>query len=198
MALGDAVPTPQTHGGGMDMRILVTYASKHGATRGIAERIAERLAASGHAAEAIEAGARPDVTGYDAFVIGSAAYMGSWLKEAAQFVRANRSVLNTRPVWFFSSGPLGTATTDSKGRDVLVATEPKEFAEFKEAIGPRDLRVFFGALDPAKLGLSERLIRSLPAGKELLPEGDFRDWTAIEAWADAIARALTPVALGGR
>jgi menaquinone-dependent protoporphyrinogen oxidase len=151
------------------------------------------LRAAGQDAEVRPVKATHDLAGYDAFVIGGAAYMGSWLKEATEFVRRNQAILVTRPVWLFSSGPLGTATTDAQGRDLLVASEPKEFAEFKESIKPRGLRVFFGALDPSKLAFSERLVRSLPAGRALLPEGAFRDWKEIEAWAESIAHELVPV-----
>ncbi len=41
---------------------------------------------------------------------------------------------------------------DAQGRDLRVVWEPKEIAEFRDAINPRDLRVFFGALDNSKLG----------------------------------------------
>lgn len=172
------------------MSILVAYTSKHGATEGIAERIAATLVASGQEAEARSVKAADDLAGRDAFVIGSATYMGSWLKEATEFVRRNQAILATRPVWLFSSGPLGTAATDVQGRDLLVVSEPKEFAEFKETIKPRGLRVFFGALDPSTLGFSERLVRRLPASRALLPEGDFRDWKDIEDWAERIAHEL--------
>ncbi|HEX8035836.1 MAG TPA: flavodoxin domain-containing protein [Ktedonobacterales bacterium] len=172
------------------MSIIVAYATKHGATQGIAERIAERLAALGQQAHARPAQSVHDLTGYDAFVIGSAAYMGSWLKEATEFVRRNQAILATRPVWLFSSSPLGTATTDAQGRDLRVVSEPKEFAEFKETIKPRGIQVFYGVLDPHKLGFAERVIRSMPAGRTLLPEGDFRDWQTIDAWAESIAHDL--------
>lgn len=33
------------------------------------------------------------------------------------------------------------------------------------------------------------MIRKMPAGRALLPEGDFRDWNDIEASAIGIARA---------
>ncbi len=101
--------------------ILVVYASKHGATREIAERIAERLTAGGRPAEARSVHEVDDPARYDAFVIGSAAYSMHWMKEAAGFVRRNRTLLADRPVWMFSSGPLGTETTDAKGRDVREA-----------------------------------------------------------------------------
>src|SRR5579884_2747221 len=129
------------------MTVLVTYASKHGATQQMAERVGEILRRAG-----LEAQVRPvkdagDLAGYDAFVIGSAVYFGSWMKEAVSFVRQNKAVLAIHPVWLFSSGPLGTQLTDVQGRDVREATIPKEVAEFREAIRPRDHRVFFGALD---------------------------------------------------
>ncbi len=178
------------------MSILVAYASKHGATQQIAERIAETLRTAGQQAEARPIKAAGNLADYDAFVIGSAVYFGSWQKEATAFVRQNRAVLAGRPVWLFSSGPLGTATTDAQGRDVRDAAVPKEIAELKEAIKPRDHHVFFGALDRGRLGLVDRLVASLPAFPGA--EGDFRDWGDVEGWARGIARVLTPVPAGGR
>ena len=181
------------------MKILVAYASRHGATRGIAERIAEVLARSGLDVQLSSVGERLDLREYDAFVIGSAAYMGSWLGEASSFVRRNRAVLSTRPVWLFSSGPVGTESCDAKGRDQLEVSRPKEFAEFAPAIQPRAEQVFFGAYDPdaAPTGLAEgfmaRLLHAVPAVHDVLPAGDFRDWPAIETWAGAIAAELQPL-----
>ncbi len=169
------------------MSILVGYASKHGATKGIAERIAEMLRAGGLEAQVRPARAAGDLARYDAFVIGSATYSMHWMKEASELVRRNRALLADRPVWLFSSGPLGTKATDAKGQDLRAASEPKEIAEFKAAIGPRDHRVFFGALDPGKLGFAGRAMRKMPAARALLPEGDFRDWTEVEDWARGIA-----------
>jgi menaquinone-dependent protoporphyrinogen oxidase len=171
----------------IEMPVLVVYASKHGATQEIAERIAETIAAAGQQAQVRPVTVAGDLTGYAGFVVGSAVYMGHWQKEAAEFVRRNRAILAGRPVWLFSSGPLGTEPVGAQGQDLTVAAEPKEIAEFTEAIHPRGHRVFFGVLDPGRLGLGERAIRKLPAGRALLPEGDFRDWAEIEAWARGIA-----------
>src|SRR2546429_3278723 len=65
------------------MTVLVTYASKHGSTQGIAERITEQLRQLGKEAEARPVDAVENPGSYEAFVIGSAIYYGSWLKEAA-------------------------------------------------------------------------------------------------------------------
>jgi menaquinone-dependent protoporphyrinogen oxidase len=173
------------------MSILVAYASRHGATQGIAERIAETLRAGSLKAEARPARDVSDLTGYDAFVIGSAVYMFHWLKDATRFLRHNRSFLADRPVWLFSSGPLGTETTDAQGRDVLEVSQAKEIPEFIEAIHPRDHTMFFGAFFPGKpIGLGERFVAMMPAARKAMPQGDFRDWEAVEAWAEGIARAL--------
>src|SRR5664280_3611589 len=122
------------------MSTRVVYASKHGATQGIAERIATKLGEAGQEAEARPVEAVDDLMGYEAFVVGSAVYAGHWQKEASAFVQRNRTVLASRPVWLFSSGPLGTEATDAKGRDLTVAAEPKEIAEFEGAIGPKGLK----------------------------------------------------------
>jgi menaquinone-dependent protoporphyrinogen oxidase len=185
------------------MKILVAYASRHGATKGIAERVARTLEGTG-----LEVALRPvkdagPLYDYDAFVIGSAAYMGGWLGEATAFVRRHRELLADRPVWLFSSGPIGTDLVDAKGRDQLEASRPKEFAEFVRTIQPRDQRVFFGAYDaddnPVGVaeGLMAKFVRLAPVVRNALPEGDFRDWPAIEAWADAIARELQLVGAAG-
>jgi menaquinone-dependent protoporphyrinogen oxidase len=178
------------------MNVLVAYASRHGATKEIAERIAAALREAGLDAEARSVKDIRDVGAYDAFVIGSAAYMLHWLKEATQFAKRNRAVLAERPVWLFSSGPLGTDLVDEEGRDVFEVTRPKEFAELQAMLRPRGDRIFFGAWDPEApaIGIAERFMRLAPASKTAFPTGDFRDWAAIDAWAVEIAHDLQPAA----
>ena len=179
------------------MSILVAYATRHGATGGIAERIAERLRIRGLDAEARPAAEIHDAARYDAFVVGGAAYMFHWLEDVTKFVQRNRVLLAERPTWLFSSGPVGTETVDKEGRDVLMVSAPKEFAAFRDAIHPRGEKVFFGAIDPdtKPIGLAERFVSLMPAAKAALPKGDFRDWPAIDAWADSIAHELAETAV---
>ena len=181
------------------MKILVVYASKHGATQGIAEHIAETLERDGLGVTLKPASDTGPIEEYDAFVIGSAAYMGGWMDEATTFVRRNRDILAHRPTWLFSSGPTGIGPIDDKGRDMVDSARPKEFEEFGRTIGPRDQRVFFGAYDPdaPPVGMAEgfmaRFMRLAPAIRNALPAGDFRDWPAIEAWTEEIVQDLVPV-----
>jgi menaquinone-dependent protoporphyrinogen oxidase len=188
-------------------RVQVVYGSRHGGTQGIAERIAEVLRAEGLQAELARAEDAGAVDTADAVVVGSGVYMGSWLKEAVQFLERNQSTLASRPLWLFSSGPLPGSTAQKPADDPLAdALGPedgpgsggrKKLAELSAATHPRDHRVFLGAFDPTDppKAMSERIVRMMPASKGLLPAGDFRDWDAIETWAREIAAALdVPVA----
>jgi menaquinone-dependent protoporphyrinogen oxidase len=174
------------------MHVLVAYASRHGSTKGIAERLAEKITSAGHVASAVPVREVRDAAGYDAFVVGSAAYLFHWLKDATRFVNKNRSVLASHPVWLFSSGPVGTDLVDDKGRDVMETSRPKEFDEFKDSIHPKGEQIFFGAWDPdaPAVGMAERFMKLMPAARSSLPVGDFRDWDAIDAWAGEIATGL--------
>ena len=179
------------------MKVLVTYATRHGATRGIAERIAAALERHDLDVTLEPAAKVADAAAFDAAVIGSAAYAFHWLGDATTFVRRNIPALRRMPVWLFSSGPVGTDEVDSKGRDVRVTSEPKEFAEFGPIIHPRETRVFFGAWDPAAepVGLMERVMHAIPQAREAMPAGDFRDFEEVDAWGEAIAAELSKVAV---
>ncbi len=180
------------------VNVLVTYASRHGATAGIAERIADTLTARGHRARAVPVEQVQGIGDAEAVVIGAAAYMFHWLKPALAFVRRHRDELVRLPVWLFSSGPIGTGTVDKDGRDVLQSSRPKEFDELIALLEPRGEQVFFGAYDPEAepIGMAERITRAMPAAKDVLPAGDFRDWAAIDAWAAHIADELDGIAAG--
>lgn len=160
-------------------RVLVAYASKHGSTKGIAEAIANRLRETGTDAEARPLDGPVDPGGVEAVVLGSAVYAGSWLKEATEFAERHADALRRLPVWLFSSGPLGIEVKDEE-------EQPRQLGELTKMLKPKDHRVFFGALDRSNLGFAERMmVKAVKA-----PEGDFRDWDAIRAWADEIAASL--------
>lgn len=172
----------------MNKQVLVAYASKHGATAEIAEKIGEVLRQAGLSADVLPAGRVGDLSAYQAVVLGSAVYIGQWRKEAARFLQANETALAAKPVWLFSSGPTG------KGDPVELLQGwrfPAKLQPIADRIGPRDIAVFHGASDPNKLNFIERwMMRNVKA-----PAGDFRDWEAITAWATSIARTLQEAGL---
>jgi menaquinone-dependent protoporphyrinogen oxidase len=164
------------------MTILVSVASRHGSTREIAEAIADELRAVGHAVDVRGCDEALPVEPYDAVIVGSALYMGNWLPEARQFVERHRAWLARHPVWLFSSGPLDRVDPSAPG-------QPADLDTLLAATGARGQQIFVGKLDTSHLGLVERLIVRMVKA----PEGDFRDWAAIRAWAGEIAGALAPV-----
>jgi menaquinone-dependent protoporphyrinogen oxidase len=165
----------------MHNRVLVAYATKHGATRGIAQRIGRRLDALGMRVDVLNVDTVEDVTAYDAVVLGSAVYFGTWRHEATNFARKHRVQLAARPVWLFSSGPLAEPSLE----------EPKVVRELRRHLDVRDHRVFPGALDASRLSLSERIVISaIKTEVKHDLTGDYRDWDEIDAWADGITDAL--------
>ena len=126
-----------------------------------------------------------DVSGYRAAVLGSAGYINHWLREATAFAERHRKELERLPMWLFSSGPLGSQQIDEDSTDVVQAARPREFDELQPMLHPRGAKVYLGAWDRSAppIGLGERLVRAMPAGREALPAGAFRDWQSIDAWA---------------
>jgi menaquinone-dependent protoporphyrinogen oxidase len=168
-----------------DMRpgpwVLVMAASRHGATSEIAGALAAALTGSdvGRLArlQAVVASCdqRPDPTRYDAVVLGSAVYLGRWLQPARTYAAEHVAELRRRPVWLFSSGPIGDPPFPSD--------EPHDAASLRQLTGALGHRVFPGRLEKSRLSFGERaMVTAMRA-----PVGDFRDWDAIRSWGSEIA-----------
>ena len=89
------------------MHVLVCVASRHDATAEIGEAIARQLAHGGLAVSFRPPDDVSSLDGVDAVVLGSALYTGHWLEPAVRFAERHADELQSRPVWLFSSGPVG-------------------------------------------------------------------------------------------
>ncbi|MFC1921369.1 flavodoxin domain-containing protein [Chloroflexota bacterium] len=167
----------------MAEKVLVVYGSKYGATAGIAEKIGAILREEGLQVDVLQADHTGDLTQYDAFVIGSAVYMGQWRKEVSSIIKNNEKLFVGKPVWLFSSGPV------EEGDPVKLAegwSLPKSLQPVTDRIKPRDITIFHGAIDVNKLNFLEKLI-----GRMLkITVADYRDWDAITNWTKNIAGEL--------
>ena len=165
------------------MNVLVTAASHEGSTLEVAEAIAGVLRRRGLQVTVATPDAIDDVAPFDAVVAGSAVYERRWLGPAVEFIRSHAATLATRPVWLFSSGPVG----DPKRAFVRQMTvDPIEVPVLVELTRARGHRLFGGKFVRESGPWSRRLELLVFRGIE----GDWRDWDAIEAWAGEIADAL--------
>jgi menaquinone-dependent protoporphyrinogen oxidase len=165
------------------MRILVTVASRHGATREIGAVLARALEAGGHQVEQREPADVSDLSGFGAVVLGSAVYTAHWLPDARDLASRLADQLSERPVWLFSSG-LATQPAAS-------ANSPHEVAKLREGIGAVAHRSFAGRLDRSELSFAERTVIAGARARE----GDHRDLEAVARWGEQIAAHLQTLAV---
>jgi menaquinone-dependent protoporphyrinogen oxidase len=168
------------------MRALVVYASSYGATKGIAERVAQTIRDEHVDVDLISADEQLlfEPAGYDAVVIGSAIHAGHWLKPAIAWVRSNRPLLKGAPVWLFSSGPIGDKAAGQPQPD------PRDIDEVRDLVHVRDHVVFGGAFDPETADLERTSWLEKQIATRFLPVGDWRNWEEIEAWSRNIVGTL--------
>jgi menaquinone-dependent protoporphyrinogen oxidase len=167
----------------MKNTVLVTYASKHGSTAEVAEKIAEVLSTSGIKTEVHPVVEVNDLQKYNIVVLGSAVYIGKWRKEAVHFLKKRKQELASKNVWIFSTGPTG----EGDPVELLKGWKyPDSLKTVIEEIDPEDITVFHGAVDESKLNKMEKMaIKMVKA-----PVGDFRDWKAVQQWAAGIVKEI--------
>ena len=163
--------------------VLISAASGHGSTTEIARVIGGTLAGKGIAVDIVPPEAVDSVEDYDAVILGSAVYAGHWLAPAIDFAIRFRDPLATRPVWLFSSGPVGDP---SRKLVQSMEEDPADVTRIRQAIRVRDHRIFAGKLEPQALSIGQRASLMVFRGMR----GDFRDWAVVTEWADSIAADL--------
>lgn len=151
------------------MASLILYASKYGATKSIAERIAARLTELGEQVELKPCAEAPEsFAGYERVIVGCSIYVGTWFKDGAVLLRKRGDDLRQARVWAFSVG--GNEALSDDARKAVAEIEPVEHEYFR------------GVVDHSEVGFVERQLIKIVGGTF----GDFRDWDAIDAFADRI------------
>lgn len=168
-------------------QVLVAYGSRRGGTAEIAMWIGAELRKAGLHADVRAAGAVRDLAAYHAVVLGGALYGRRWHRDARRFARRHGGALRDRPVWLFSSGPLG------RSAETVEIPPVRGVRRLAERIGARGHTTFGGRLVQDTRGF----IASRMAARSA---GDYRDRRQVREWARGIAAELRlPVrAAGGR
>lgn len=165
----------------MSKPILVAYATKHESTHEVADAVAAGMRARGATVDVLPASEVGTLERWAAVVLGGALYTGRWHRDARRFLSHHRDELRELPLAVFAMGPLELAPADieasRKQLDRALAKEPE--------LVPTSVRIFGGAVDPAKLRFPFTHMNA----------ADARDWDAVSAWADELVRLLgEPVA----
>jgi len=174
----------ESFGDGTNMKdkILVAYASKCGSTGQVAEAIGRTLANNGATVDVRHINNVSDLSAYRAVVLGSAIRQAKWLPEAVKFVEAHQPELSRVPTAYFTVCMTLSEDTEESRRKAAAFLEP-----VRQILEPVEEGFFAGKMDYGQLGLVERLMIERVMQ---IPQGDFRNWTAIQTWAQALPARL--------
>jgi len=153
-------------------RVLVTYGSWWGSTAEVAQEIGKVLREAGAEVDVLPAGKVKGADGYQAVIIGSGIRAGRCKGDVTQFISRNQAALAQVPVAVFVVClQLQEDTPDNR-------EQARTFAKtITDSVKSVSVGLFAGALTAARAPFFMKfIVRSMP-------QGDWRDWPAIRAWA---------------
>ncbi len=161
----------------MGNRILVTYASKAGSTAEVAACIAETLSKRNVSVDVLPVDRVTDLVPYNAVILGSAIRAGRPIPEAMKFVKKNQAALQQKVFSVFIVCLTLKDDTEANRKTVSAYLAP-----IRALVKPASEGLFAGVMDLSKLWFIWRFIMK----KMKSPEGDYRKWDEISAWAESV------------
>ena len=182
--LAEAASPMETHYGDKQSKdkLLIVYATRAGSTAEVADFVGKAMAKNGFDVDITPANEVKDLSKYTAVILASGVRAGKVYPEILRFAKQNHARLKQIPTaCIILCMVLQDPTLENKKAAESYA------APLKQEISPVDIGLFAGKMDYAKLGFVSRMII-----KHMVktPEGDFRDWKAIEAWAESLKQKL--------
>jgi menaquinone-dependent protoporphyrinogen oxidase len=196
----------------MTKKILVTYGTKSGSTGEVADAIGKALREGGTVVDVYPARNVNEVSSYNAVIAGTPILYGKWHSEVVRFLERQQGFLSRIPVAFFITCMELTKTDEENRSNILIYVDPllgrpprrdgklnlfekgHLLSAFLEPVlkkvpqvKPFSVGVFRGKLDYSKLDFISLLVmKFIRFVYKRAPEGDFRNWEAIQSWAASI------------
>ena len=128
------------------MKTLILFATKHGATRETAKRIANKIPSA--VLQDLKQDGIPALTDYDCVIIGSSIYVGSIRKEAKAFLAQNADKLKEKKLGLFLCG-----LQEDEEKQFFASNFPPDILTSAKATSFPG-----GIFDPKKAGFMERFV----------------------------------------
>ena len=180
-------------------KVLIVYASKHGHTARIAERIAEHLSGAGLEVDLSTLESAPDVREHDVVVVGASIHAGHHQPAAIDWAKARAIRLSRMPSAFFSV--CLTAADDTAEARKATRGYIDDFLDETGWI-PRLTSTFAGALQYREYDFATRLLMRLLMRKQGHPtdtsrDYDYTDWEAVDRFGHEFAASVAGKAAVG-
>lgn len=166
----------------MNSTVLVTYATMAGSTAGVAQQIGDTLIDNNFIVDILEVDQVTDLSKYETVILGSGIRGGTFFTKANAFIEKNKAVLEKKNFHVFL-----VCLTMREDTIANRSTADGYLDPIRTQVKPRSEGLFAGAYDSSKVNFMEKMImRAIHA-----PEGDFRKWDEISAWAERIAASMS-------
>jgi len=175
--------------------VLLVYATTHGHTAKIANRIADVLREGGLSVDMhdVRTAAKPDLRAYDGVIVGASVHGGQHQREVVDWVRERARALNGLPSAFFSV--CLTAADDSEESQRATREYIDVFLDDTGWI-PRETVSFAGALQYREYDFVTRLVMRVLMRRgdyptDVTEDFEYTDWEAVERFGRTYAALLT-------
>ena len=163
---------------------LVSYESKFGSTKEVAQAIAKTLSKEGKTVTVKGIKKVKNLAAYSHVVIGSAIQYDKWMPEARAFIIKNEKALSKMTVdYFLVCLVLSKKSEKAKQKADGYALKIKHLAP---TVKVNNFGKFAGVLDYSKMSFGQRLLAKGIFAIIGVKEGDYRNWKAIDSWAKNI------------
>lgn len=184
--------------GAIEMKTLLVYGTRYGATKGTSEEIAKVLTGEGFDVKVVNAKEEKvkDISPYELIIVGSGMQMGKWTGEAEDFLKRFQKEFASKKVAVFVSSMKTVSEREGKTADLEKARK----VDLDDKIAKYDLHpiavgFFGGVLDFNKMNFVIK--RTFGFIKPELEKDGFkqtapgvyelRNWDEIRMWAKELA-----------